>query len=128
MGDEEVNSVQFNSVTQWCLTLCDPMNHSTPGLPVHHQLPEFMLATHKLHKNYTKEIIEVFRKFQDPQQTSHTGELAKRQRTPSKFDYGGHWDLIIELPQDWRNRLLEGTNKTLYTQEAGERSSVPTRD
>ena len=33
--------VQFNSVAQSCLTLCDPMNHSTPGLPVHHQLPEF---------------------------------------------------------------------------------------
>ena len=30
----------FSSVTQSCLTLCDPMNHSTPGLPVHHQLPE----------------------------------------------------------------------------------------
>ena len=33
--------VQFNSVTQWCPTLCDPMNHSMPGLPVHHQLQEF---------------------------------------------------------------------------------------
>ena len=32
---------QFSSVAQSCLTLCDPMNHSTPGLPVHHQLPEF---------------------------------------------------------------------------------------
>ena len=32
--------LQFNSVTQSCLTLCDPMNHSMPGLPVHHQLPE----------------------------------------------------------------------------------------
>ena len=32
--------VQFISVTRLCLTLCDPMNHSTPGLPVHHQLPE----------------------------------------------------------------------------------------
>ena len=30
-----------SSVTQSCPTLCDPMNHSTPGLPVHHQLPEF---------------------------------------------------------------------------------------
>ena len=29
-----------SSVTQSCLTLCDPMNCSTPGLPVHHQLPE----------------------------------------------------------------------------------------
>ena len=30
---------QFSSVTQSCPTLCDPMNHSTSGLPVHHQLP-----------------------------------------------------------------------------------------
>jgi len=35
------SSVQFSSVTQSCPTLCDPMNCSTPGLPVHHQLPEF---------------------------------------------------------------------------------------
>ena len=34
-------SVQFSSVTQSCLILCDLMNRSTPGLPVHHQLPEF---------------------------------------------------------------------------------------
>ena len=34
-------SVQFRSVTQSCLTLCNPMNHSTPGLPVHHELQEF---------------------------------------------------------------------------------------
>ena len=34
------SSVQFSSVAQSCLTLCDPMNHSTPGPPVHHQLPE----------------------------------------------------------------------------------------
>ena len=33
--------LQFSSVAQSCPTLCDPMNHSTPGLPVHHQLPEF---------------------------------------------------------------------------------------
>ena len=33
--------IQFSSVTQSCPTLCNPMNRSTPGLPVHHQLPEF---------------------------------------------------------------------------------------
>ena len=38
---EKDRSVQFNSVAQACPTLCDPMNHSTPGLPVHHQFPEF---------------------------------------------------------------------------------------
>ena len=35
------SSVQFSSVTQSCPTLCDPMNCSTPGLPIHHQLREF---------------------------------------------------------------------------------------
>ena len=35
------DSVQFSSVAQSCPTLCDPMNRSTPGLPGHHQLPEF---------------------------------------------------------------------------------------
>ena len=35
------DSVQFSSVAQSCLTLCDPINRSTPGLPVHHQLQEF---------------------------------------------------------------------------------------
>ena len=35
------SEVQFSSVAQSCLTLCDPMNRSTPGLPVHHHLPEF---------------------------------------------------------------------------------------
>ena len=34
-------NIQFSSVTQSCLTLCYPMNRSTPGLPVHHQLLEF---------------------------------------------------------------------------------------
>ena len=35
------HSLQFSRVAQLCPTLCDPMNCSTPGLPVHHQLPEF---------------------------------------------------------------------------------------
>ena len=45
------SSIQFSSVPQSCLTLCDPMNHSTPGLtitstPVHHQLPESTSIKH----------------------------------------------------------------------------------
>ena len=39
--DAQLRSVQFISVTQSCPTLCDPMNRSTPGLPVHHQILEF---------------------------------------------------------------------------------------
>ena len=37
----QFSSVQFSSVAQSCLTLCDPMNRSMPGLPVHHKPPEF---------------------------------------------------------------------------------------
>ena len=37
---DQPSSVQLSSVTQSCPTLCDPMNHSTPGLSVHHQLLE----------------------------------------------------------------------------------------
>ena len=36
-----IRSDQIRSVAQSCPTLCDPTNRSTPGLPVHHQLPEF---------------------------------------------------------------------------------------
>ena len=41
MGSGPIRSDQIRSVAQSCPTLCDPMNRSTPGLPVHHQLPEF---------------------------------------------------------------------------------------
>ena len=40
----QFSSVQFSSVAQSCPTLCNPMNCSTPGLPVHHQLLEFTQA------------------------------------------------------------------------------------
>ena len=41
LGSENKLVIQFSSVAQSCPTLCDPMDCSTPGLPVHHQLPEF---------------------------------------------------------------------------------------
>ena len=41
MEEERKSPVQFSSVAQSCLTLCDPMNRSTPGLPVNYQLSEF---------------------------------------------------------------------------------------
>jgi len=40
-GGAETAFYRYRSVAQLCPTLCDPMNHSTPDLPVHHQLPEF---------------------------------------------------------------------------------------
>ena len=44
------SSVPFSSVAQSCPTLCNPMNYSTPGLPVHHHLPEFTQThVHRVH-------------------------------------------------------------------------------
>ena len=47
-------SVRFSSVPQACPTLCDLMNHSTPGLPVHHQLPEFT----QTHVHWVSDVIQ----------------------------------------------------------------------
>ena len=47
-----MRTIQFSSVAQSCPTLCDPMNRSTPSLPVHHQPPEFT-QTH-VHRHTTK--------------------------------------------------------------------------
>ena len=51
---ENSHLVQFSSVTQSCLTLWDPMNCSTPGLPVHHQLPEFTQS----HVHWVSDVIQ----------------------------------------------------------------------
>ena len=50
------SSVQFSSVAQSCPTLCDPMNHSTPGLPVHHQLPEFTQTANTLFQQHKRRL------------------------------------------------------------------------
>ena len=47
-------SPQFSSGAQLCPTLCYPMNHNTPGLPVHHQLPEFT----QTHVNWVDDAIQ----------------------------------------------------------------------
>ena len=48
------SSVQFSSVAQSCLTLCEPMDCSMPGLPVHHQLPEFT----QIHVHWVSDAIQ----------------------------------------------------------------------
>ena len=48
--NKHFSAIQFSSVAQSCPTLCDPMNRSMPGLPVHHQLPEFTQThVHRVH-------------------------------------------------------------------------------
>ena len=57
-----ISSAQFSSVAQSCLTLCDPMDHSTPGLPVHHQLPGFT----QTHLHWVGDAIQPFHPLSSP--------------------------------------------------------------
>ena len=59
-----LDSVQFSSVAQSCPTPFNPMNHSTPGLPVHHQLPEFTQThVHRVSDAITYCSINCWKKF-----------------------------------------------------------------
>ena len=68
--------IQFSLVTQSCLTLCDPMDCSMPGLPIHHQLPEFT-QTH-------------VRRVGDAIQPSHPLSSP----CPPAFNLSQHWSLF----------------------------------
>ena len=56
------SSYQFSSVAQLCPILCDPMSHSMPGLPVHHQLPEFT----KTHVHWVGDAMQPSRPLSSP--------------------------------------------------------------
>ena len=74
-------SIQFSSVTQSCPTLCDPMNCSTLGLPVHHQLPEFT----QTHVHRVRDAIQLSHPLSSP------SPLAPNQSFPMSqlFAWGG---------------------------------------
>ena len=82
--------VQLSSVTQLCTTLCDPMDYSTPGFPVHHQLPE-LTQTHVLWAG-------------DAIQPSHP--VIPFSSCPQSFPVSGSFSnesvLCIRWPKDWR--------------------------
>ena len=63
----------------------------------------------------SKETLSFLGKFENSQQISQHGDLANGLGTSREFDFGGQWNLITELPQNWGNRLLEGTSKILRT-------------
>ena len=84
-----IYSVQFSSVAQSCPTLCDPMNRSTPGLPVHHHLLEFTQTQgHRIH---------------DAIQQSHPGRpvLLLPPIPPSIRVFSNELTLHIRWPKYW---------------------------
>ena len=85
------SSVQFSSVTQSCLTLCDSMNHSTPGLPVHHQLPEFT----RTHVHWVGDAIQPSHPLSSPSPTA---------LNPSQHQgfFSNESTLCLRWPKYWR--------------------------
>ena len=61
------NTVQFSSLAQLCLTLCDPMDCSTPGLPIHHQLQEFT----QIHVHWVCDAIQPSHPLSSPSPPAH---------------------------------------------------------
>ena len=67
--------VQFSSVAQLCPTLCDRMNYSIPGLPVHHQLPEFT----QTHVHWVSDAIQPSHPLSSPSPPTLTLHLSQHQ-------------------------------------------------
>ena len=84
LGTTPLRMVQFSSVTQSCLTLCDPMDCSTPGFPVHHQLPKLV----QIHLHWVRDAIQPSHPLSSP--------------FPSTFNLTQHQDLF-----KWVNSSLQ---------------------
>ena len=115
-----LDSFQFTSVTQSCPALCNPMNRSTPGLPVHHQLPEFT----QTHVHRVRDAIHPSHPLSSPsplapnpsQHQSLSHESTLRMRWPKYWSFSStrpsseHPELI-SFRMDWNAILLSHKNE-----------------
>ena len=123
---------QFNSVTQSCSTLCDPMNQSTPGLPVHHQLPE----STQTHAHWVGDAIQPSHPLSSPSPalnlSQHQGlsnESALRIKWPKYWSFSFNISPSNEHPElisfrmDWLDVLaVQGTLKSLLQHHSSKAS------
>jgi len=118
------DSVQFSSFTQSCLTLCDPMNHSAPGLPVHHQFPEFT----QIHVHWVGDAIQSSHPLSSPSPpglnlsqhqglykwVSSTHQVAKVLEFQLHIRRSNEHPGLIAFRMDWLDLLaVQGTLKSL---------------
>ena len=126
------SSVQFSLVTQSCLTLCDSMNCSTPGLPVHHQLPEFT----QTHIHQVSDAIQPSHPWSSPSPgpippsiSVFSNESTLRMRWPKYWSFSfsiipskEHSGLIFRM--DWLDLLsVQGTLKS-FLQHHSSKASI----
>ena len=124
---------QFSSVTQSCPTLCDPMNHSTPGLPVHHQLPVFNQT--RVHR--VGDAIQPFHPLSSPspsapnpcQHQDLSNESTLRMRWPKYWSFSfsispsNEPPGLISFRMDWLDHLVvQGTLKSLLQHHSSKAS------
>src|SRR5574341_1542615 len=117
-------SVQFNSVTQSCPALCDPINCSTPGFPVHHQLPEFT----QTHAHRVGDATQLSHPLSSPSPPASNPSQHQSlfQLVNSLNEVAKHWSFsfsispssehpgLISFRMDWLNLLaVQGTLKSL---------------
>ena len=118
------SSVQFSSVAQSCPTLCNPMNRSTPGLPVHHQLLEFT----QTHVHRVGDAIQPCHPLLPPSPSApippsirvFSNELILRMRWPEYWSFSfnispsNEHPGLISFRMDWLDLLaVQGTLKSL---------------
>ena len=117
-------SVEFRSVAQSCPTLCDPMTCSTPGLPVHHQLPEFT----QTHVHWVGDAIQPSHPLSSPSPPApkpprirvFSNESTLRMRWPKYWTFNlsirpsNEHPGLISFRMDWLDLLaVQGTLKSL---------------
>ena len=113
-------SVQFSSVAQLCLTLCDPMNRSMPGLPVHHHLPELT----QTHVHRVSDVIQPSHPLSSPsppapnpsqhQSLFHESTLRMRWSFSFSISPSNEHPGLISFRMDWLDLLaVQGTLKSL---------------
>ena len=127
---------QFSSVTQSCLTHCDPMNCSTPGLPVHHQLPELT----QTHVHRVSDAIQPSHPLSSPSLLPpsppsirvFSSESALRMRWPKYWSFSfnispsNEHPGLISFRMEWLDLLaVQGTLKSLLQHHSSKASILP---
>ena len=125
------SSVQFSSVSQSCLTLHNPMNRSTPGLPVHHQLPEFTQNSCPSHP-LSSPSPPAFSLYQHQGLSSirvFSNESVLRIRWPKYWSFSfsirpsNEYSGLISFRMDWLDLLaVQGTLKSLLQHHSSKAS------
>ena len=126
-------SVQFRSIAQSCPTLCDPMDYSTPGLPVHHQLPE-STQTHSIELVIPSNHLILCQPFLllpsiFPSIRVFSNESALHMRWPKYWSFSfnispsSEHPGLISLRMDWLDFLaVQGTLKSLLQHHSSKAS------